>query len=1103
MNLLKHLPTDTGLSFVLVQHLDPDHESALTHLLRRATTMPVHEVTNDLQVERNHVYVIPPNRNMTIEQGRLHLQPRPPTTGGLRSIDCFFESLAHDQGERAIGVILSGTASDGTAGMEAIKAEGGITFAQDESAKYDSMPRSAMASGCVDCVLSPQKMALELARMACHPYLTAEQRPMAAAVADAAEPAPPGAAEPSPGREAPRVGEDDGFHAILFLLRNHTGVDFSLYKPNTIRRRIARRMVLSKFTALDGYAHFLRSNPAELDQLYADLLIGVTGFFRNPDAFEMLKRRVFHSLLSEGRESAVRFWVPACSTGQEAYSLAMAFVECTDHIPRPPKLQIFATDLSGKLLETARAGLYAKGLVADLPPERLRRFFTEEDDSYRIRKSLRETIVFAKHNLLSDPPFSRMDLITCRNLLIYLDAGCQQKAMIAFHYALKPTGYLFLGASESIGSFTNLFEPMDKKTKLYRKKPGRTPALGRHLGPPRPPVETQALRAAKSASALERFPPEIVAQREADRVTLSRFAPVGVLVNAQLQVVQFRGDTSPYLKPPTGQATFNVLEMARDGLRVSLRATLNQAKKDNAVVRKEQVRVDPKGQRRLVDLEVVPLSNLAERSYLIFFEEPSGVGDAGTPAAPRTGRPSSRPSAKAEVRRIAELERDLAETGDYLQSVLAQYQEANEELQASNEEVTSANEELQSVNEELETSKEELESSNEELTTINEEMAHRNTELQRLTEDLINLQSSTRLAIVLLGRDLTIRRFTPQAEHQFNLRATDLGRPISNVRHNLDLTDLEPFVTDVIETACEREREVRDREGRWYCLHVRPYLTLDNKVDGAVLVLVDIDILKRTQQAVTDAREQAEAIIRTVPEPLVVLNAEMGVHAANDAFYRTFQLSFSETHGRVIFDLGKGSWDIPELRRLLEDMLARNSFFNDVEITHVFERIGRRTMLFNARVLNDPSDKPKKILMGIRDITEVLTFQSEMRWSELRYRRLFEAAHDGVLILNPATRAILDANPFILDLLGYSREEVIGKELFEIGLLKDRGIYDAAFQQLETQGYIQYQDVPVETRTGERRVVELVSNLYREDGERIIQCTILDVTERRRAQANP
>ncbi len=1133
--LLAHLPLDTGMAFVLVQHLDPLHPSALTQLLARVTAMPVEEATHDMRVRPDHIYVIAPDTQLGIAGGALVQSPRKKARAPNRAIDFFLQALAEDQRERAIGVVLSGTASDGTHGLEAIKAEGGITFAQDESARYDSMPRSAIAAGCVDYVLSPALIALELARIARHPHVAgapawstgnpeADHANAIAHQADASALPSGGSGTPDDGAERARAEADAGtdggaatspeapsaeaFRTILALLRKHCGVDFTLYKSSTIQRRITRRMVLGKHDSATQYAESLRGNKKELDALYSDALISVTSFFRNPETFDVVQHKVLAALQAMPGEEPVRAWVLGCSTGQEAYSIAMAFVEVAENSPHARKLQVFATDLNEALLEKARHGLYAKTLAQDLSPERLKRFFVEEPGGYRITKALREMVVFARQNLISDPPFSRLDLITCRNLLIYLEPSLQKKVFPVFHYALKPHGFLWLGASESIGGFTGLFEPLDRKQKIYIKKAATTPAFVLPVGYQRGERDSPGpLRRVASAlqigagAEVDGFRAERNAQREADRVTVNQFAPPGVLINADLQILQFRGPTGAYLEPPSGKASFDVLKMAREGLMLPLRTAINRAKKENQTARTENVPVGRNGKTHRVNVEVVPLKNLKERCFLVLFEEAESAGRLApdpSEGATEVPRPISK---REESRRIAELERDLAETRDYLQSVEEQQEAANEELQAANEEGQSANEELQSLNEELETSKEELESTNEELTTVNEEMLNRNAELSRLNSDLTNLSASTKLVIVLLGRDLTIRRFSAQAEKKFHLHASDLGRPIGNIRLNLDLIDLEAVITDVIANVRECEREVQDRDGRWYSLHVRPYLTVDNKVDGAVFVLVDISAIKESQQAVAHARDFAEAIIDTVRDPFLILDAELRVQKANPAFCTTFKISQAKLTGRPLLELDHGQWAVPKLRQLLRTVLPRHTSFNNFELTLNLEHLGRRSLLLNARRLSQDPGHREKILLGIQDVTEALSLQADLRRSENRFRRLFEAAKDGILMLDPATRKITDANPFIVEFLGYTRPQLVGKELWQIGLLKDEAASRQAFRELKKNSFIRYEDLPLETQKGQRREVEFVSNLYREDGHDVIQCNIRDITARKKADA--
>src|SRR6266849_5363874 len=656
--MLHVLPVNTGMAFALVQHLDPSHASMLTE----------------------------------------------------------------DQGHKAIGVILSGTATDGTLGLEAIKAEGGITFAQDDTAQHNSMPRSAIAAGCVDFVLPPDEIAQEIARIARHPY-----------VAPAAE---ADVAEPTLGR-------------VLEQLRFTTGVDFSNYKRNTLHRRITRRVVLYKMEDLGAYVRFLQSNPAEVEALYQDVLISVTSFFRNPEAFEALKGNVFPRLTQgRSRHEPVRIWVLGCSTGEEAYSIAIAFAEFAEASGRQIPLQLFATDLNGAGIEKARAGIYSKTITQDVSPERLRRFFVEMDGHYRISRSIRDLCIFARHNVLSEPPFSRIDLISCRNVLIYLEPSLQQRVLAILHYALNPRGFLWLGGSETIGAYRELFEMEDTRQKVYVRKPGATPVAVALL-----PTLRGAEPRAAGQPGREVAAPGADPQREADRLGLARYAPAGVLINADLEIVQFRGETSPYLAPSPGKASFNLLKMLREGLLVGVRGAVHKAKRDEAPAREEGLRVKSNGGYRKVSVQVIPFrgNSGTEQFFLVFFEGAAPGPELHTGRARRESakaRPPGRRERGTAEGEIARLKQELAATREYLQSVIEQQEAANEELQSSNEEVQSANEELQSINEELETSKEEIQSSNEELATVNDELNNRNTELNGLNNDLVNLLGSIRMAIV-------------------------------------------------------------------------------------------------------------------------------------------------------------------------------------------------------------------------------------------------------------------------------------------------------------------------------------------------------------------
>jgi two-component system CheB/CheR fusion protein len=946
--MLGALPKETGIAFVVVQHLAPTHTSMLAEILGRACKLPVMQVQDEPQVQPDHVYVAPPGSSLTLREGRLALLPRPSGAAQHRPIDQFFTALAEDVGHLAIGVVLSGTGSDGTAGLQAIKAEGGITFAQDDSAQQDSMPRSAIASGAVDFVMAPDGIAREILRIAQHPY-----------VAIPAVKAPEARAQQAEGTDLERV---------LALLRQGTGVDFSHYKLNTLLRRINRRMVLLRLENLRQYAEHLQRNPGELESLYQDILINVTSFFRNPEAFDALKARVLPRLMhSRPRQDPLRVWSIGCSTGEEAYSLAMLVAEFLSEINSPLPVQIYATDLNGAAIDRARLGFYPKSLVHDVSPERLRRFFLEADGGYRVSKAVRDMCVFARQNVLSDPPFSRMDLIACRNVLIYVEQRLQRKLVPMLHYALKPNAFLFLGSSETIGSYRDLFEIEDAKHKIYSKKvvPVRPEAAIIGAGAP----TTQGYlerRAERTREAGADHSADV--QREADRILLSRYAPAGVLVNADFDVLQFRGDTGTYLAPAPGKASLNLLKMAREGLMVSLRAAIHRAQREDITVREEGVRVRANGGYREVDISVIPVAGTGTvgRCYLVLFEE-SGAAQA-SPSGSSDAEP--RHTSEDSDRQIQRLTQELAATREYLQSVIEQQEAANEELQSANEELQSANEELQSINEELETSKEEIQSSNEELTTVNEELQNRNEELNRVNNDVNNLLASVQMAIVMVWQDLRIRRFTPMAEKLLNLIAADVGRPIGDIKLNIEGADIAELSREVIDSVSGRELDVRDKNGRWYSLRIRPYRTMENKIDGAVIMLVDIHDLKQTQEVLSwQAR-----ILEQTHEPIVVRRPGGEIVYWNLGAERLYGYTSEEAVGRRMGELL--ATRVPEGVPDVEEALRRDGRWSGELVQRCKD--GRTLVVESTITRLEEPDQPL-LIETARDVTRRKELEGDLR----------------------------------------------------------------------------------------------------------------------------
>ncbi|HEY4310824.1 MAG TPA: chemotaxis protein CheB [Pirellulales bacterium] len=938
IELIQNLPPMPGMAFVLVQHLDPHHASLLPEIISRSTTLPVSLATDGLQIERNHVYVIAPNSNLALAEGRLVLSPREEIAGQFMPIDHFFRSLARERGGSAIAVVLSGGGTDGALGLEDVKAAEGIVFAQDETtAKQNSMPRSAASTGQADFVLAPAEIGRELGRLAIGLY--------------------------SGGRliDGDFPVEEAQLRKIFELLRKSAGVDFSLYKRSTIKRRIHRRMGLSGAETMDGYFHQLAHDPVELEALFQDFLIRVTRFFRDPDIFVALREVVFPTFRERGTETPIRIWVAGCSTGEEVYSLAIELLESLGDMVSNTPIKILATDLNEAALERARAGVYVDNIAMDVSQDRLRRYFTKVNGSYQISKAVRDLCVFSKHNVATDPPFARLDLISCRNVLIYLDAPLQMRVLPYFHYALQPSGFLLLGTAETIGTFGALFDTRDKEHRIYVKKltsekvPIDFPAAESHL---RSRQAVERLAVAEPAGS-----PNV--QREVDRVLYSRYAPPSIAIDDNLNVVQFRGELSPYLSPASGSASLNLLKLVRDELMVDLRDAIEAAKHSSVPVRKEGLHFRVDDRLSSVAIEVVPLRSETEspRYFLVLFESVSSRAPESHLAM------IDAPSPPGHEHLQQELKRENSALRRQLQSVVEDNEAASEELKAANEEILSSNEELQSTNEELQTSKEEMQSANEELNTVNEELNHRNRELGQLNDDLVNLLGGLNIPIIMVNRQLRIRRFTSSAEPLFNLIASDVGRPISDLRPNLQIPNLIELLTTVINDLVNHEVDVQDPAGHWYSLRIRPYVTAENKIDGAAIAIVDIDVLKQSAEQLKASRDYADAIVETVWEPLVVLDSELRVHRANAAFYRMFHIVQGEIEGRPLWEILNGQWDRPEIRLALEKVLPTNHRVTDLELAIEVSGVGIRSLLLNAHRIFWEGNGTQMVLLAIEDIT--------------------------------------------------------------------------------------------------------------------------------------
>jgi two-component system, chemotaxis family, CheB/CheR fusion protein len=884
------MPTDSdsGMAFVLVQHLAPDHKSMLADLVKRYTRMHVFEVEDGMAVEPNCAYIIPPNRDMAFLDGTLQLL-EPAAPRGLRlPIDFFFRSLAQDQHERAICIVLSGTGSDGTLGLRAVKGEGGMVMAQNpESTEHDGMPRSAIATGLVDFVLPPAEMPAQLIAYVTHAFGK-----------------PPRPASPTP----PKT--EVALKKIFVLLRAQTGHDFSQYKQNTVNRRVERRMAVHQIAQLGDYIRYLQQNPAEVEALFRDLLIGVTSFFRDGEAFAALQERVIPQLfVGKASGASIRVWVPGCSTGEEAYSLAMLLQEQMEALKQSFKLQLFATDLDRQAIEQARAGVYPASIAADVSPERLARFFSQGPDggAYRIQKTLRDILVFSEHDVIKDPPFSKLDLISCRNLLIYMGGDLQKKLIPLFHYALNPGGALFLGTSETVGEFTDLFAPLDRKAKLYQRKVDGSGARRLTVGMPVP----RELEVGTVLRPPEKIPGEnkLPLRELTERLLLQQYAPVGALVNQSGDILYLHGRTGLYLEPAPGEASMNILKMARDGLRRDLTTALHKAVASQQPVRHPGLRVKTNGDFTRVDLVVQPVeagSAAAEPTLLLVtFAEAAEQTPEISAAAEEATQDAGEVTTDSDAR-IAALKKELHAKEEFLQTTNEELETTNEELKSSNEEMQSINEELQSTNEELETSKEELQSVNEELATVNAELQAKVVDLSRANNDMNNLLAGTGIGTVFVDHQLRIQRFTPAVTQVINLILTDVGRPVGHIVSNLaDYDRLVEDVQTVLETLVPIEVEVRTNSGAWYLLRIRPYRTQENVIEGAVITFTEITELKAAQAVLreSEALRCMAAVVRDANDAVLVQDLQGRILVWNPGAQRMYGWSEAEALAMNIRDL--------------------------------------------------------------------------------------------------------------------------------------------------------------------------------------------------------
>jgi two-component system CheB/CheR fusion protein len=904
--------------------------------------MQVSQALDQQRVEQNHVYIIPPDRDMAILNGELLLSHPVAARGQRLPIDGFFRSLADDQAERSIGIILSGTASDGTLGLRAILGVGGVCMVQDPStAKYDSMPKSAINAGYATHILNVADMPAmlqELSRQAVYRV-----------------------------KVPPLISGDamSGLNQILLQIRTSTGHDFSLYKKSTIGRRIERRMALHHLEDIAVYARFLKQDPNEVHILFKELLINVTSFFRDAEAFVTLKQDILPALLAgKPADYSFRVWVAGCSSGEEAYSIAIMLRELMEETHQDFKVQIYATDLDQDAISSAREGRYPAGIAQDVAPERLNRFFSKDDHGYKIKKEIREMVVFAVQSVIKDPPFTKLDLLSCRNLMIYLEAAQQNHLIPNFHYALKPGGVLFLSSSESVAGFTQLFRPLNRKWKFYQacniaRKPSISPSRSSVMTPTEPAQPTSAVASKPVLGNVATL---------TNRILLQSYAPASVTTDCLGNILYVHGDISRFLRQPAGVVTTNVLDMAREGLQMDLHNALAAAAHGTPTLGREvSVKTGTEMLTLSFSLRLLPSANpeakAEDRLLLVSFQE---IAEVVKHARHASGK--NIPSADDEAR-IEQLERELAYSRENLQATIEEQQATNEELKSTNEELQSTNEELQSTNEELETSKEELQSLNEETLTVNSELNNKVEQLSDAQNDMKNLMENINAGIVFLDYHLNIRSYNREAVKAYRFIASDAGRPLGDITSNLQGESLLDELRAVLDTLVPCEREVQSIDGTWYQAHIKPYRTLDNVIDGVVLTFNDSTESRKTEQiklAVSQlAQDLANGIVDTVVEPLIVLDSKLQVVSASRAFYQHFKVTPEQTVGCKLYELGNGQWNITALRELLETILPQNQVMEGFVVEHVFPELGNCRMVLNARRIKTVQGDTELILLAM------------------------------------------------------------------------------------------------------------------------------------------
>jgi two-component system, chemotaxis family, CheB/CheR fusion protein len=988
--LIQPLSADTGMAFVIVTHMAPTQESNLASILSRSSKNPVKEIKTNTKVEPNHIYVMAPNSELTFSDGVINVVKR--NQSSLPTpIDRFFISLVKSNWNQIIGVVLSGQGSDGSFGIREIKEHGGITFAQDPiTTDHPSMPLSAIATG-VDFVCSPEAIADEIQKLTAHPSLFSKT---------------------DGGRQFDHPEDQENLGTILRFLSKNVGTDFTNYKQTTISRRIKRRMMLQKIETFAAYLKVLKRDSAEIENLCDDLLIKVTSFFRDPSSFSLLSDKVLPEILKrKSNEDSVRIWVPGCSTGEEAYSIAISLFEAKDQCRKDPDVQIFATDLSEKSIKIARDGVYPETAISELPDVRRKLFFSKTNNGYQINKSIRDCCVFAAQDVTKGPPFSNLDMISCRNLLIYFDTVLQKNVIPLFHYALRNEGYLLLGNAESISGHSDLFRIEDKKNRLYIKKMSSK----RHHAAIFPAtLQREDMRQLAKPVFKKQLFDESELTKRIDQIVLSRLAPAGFVVTEELDVIQFRGITAPYVEHQHGSPNLNLLKIIKEELKGEVRNLAKEAKKRGPVQSEKTIRVSYNGTSKITKVHVTPVKipQSSQHFFLVIIKEFNEPKQGEIPPKVQKRKATKGDSALLEDNQ--RLERDLQETRENMQSVFEEQESTNEELKSANEEIISSNEEMQSTNEELETAKEELQSSNEELNTVNDELRNRSDVLTNVSDDLQNIINSTRLPVVILSRDLKIRRFSPIAEKLFRLIPSDVGRPITDIKPKFKLDNLKEIALEVIDSIHSSDHEICDEDGLWYSMQFRPYLTADHKVSGVVLTCLNIDVMKK---AFIESVSRLAQVVRDSNDAIIVHDLKGDILEWNLGAKNLYGYTKQQALKMQFADLCPESYQDEHLHYTKNGKEVSLRPFQTKRKTQTGDLID---VLVTVTILKDNANKPFAIANTERDISEKLSMAE-------KFQDLYDNSPDMYASVSPDDGKIISCNQTIATKLGYTKAEIIGQ----------------------------------------------------------------------------